>query len=654
MENFAFTISLADALTGPSKRMQSALALQKKGLMDLAAPAMRLEKSIASLGVAMQKSEALGDFKAWDKQNKQLLAYKLALDKTDKSQLNMIRDIDKQSKALGESIKKTSQLAGVYGAIGAGALAVGKSIVGATVGIIEFTLEQAQAKAAMQNTFAAMAGGKKAGDQLFEMMETLATQVPQSKDKLGEWSKQFMAMGVLDQSKLRTQLLATASAEALMGDKGVEAFTGLSKKIQEAMLSTGKLKLGEKQLAGFAATGVNVADVASKMGMSVIALSAGLKAGTINASKFNEAMTGALITKGAGPLEKMGKSLESLSVKFKEALGDIFEDVDIGPFVDALKDMLGLFTQGTESGKEMKTVLGSMFTGLFSEMGKVTQLTELMFLKMIGGALSAYIAIKPFTGALKAVGVVVLGSLLGWGLYTLAVGAVGAAAWISSGGLTAMAAAGWAALAPILVAAAPFVAFGIAVLGVYEAFTHWDQIKEMALAAFSWVDDLTGNLISGLVSGIVNGLPHVLKAISDLGHAALNKLSSVFDSHSPSRAFKMRGLQGGQGLAGGFDASVPMVKQSVSKLGNAALSAPSINAPSLGSDSGAAPIPAISAANFSVPQQAPAAAASGSTGGKQVTVHVGGIHIDGAGKSADQITEQAVTLVFERIALETA
>lgn len=625
MENFAFTISLADALTGPSKRIQSALAVQQKSLLASSKSALVLEKGIAQLETAMVRSAGKMDFKAYNKQAHELDAMKAAYDRADKSGLIMAKHLAAESTEIGESIKKTKELAETYALVGEAALKVGEWLGEGATKTAEFAIEQVQMKAKLVATLDALGKGPGAGAKTFAMLDELSDKLPQTRDQLGEWSKAYMAMGITDLSKLRAQLNATASAQALMGEEGVSTFNTLSLKIQEAINTSGKLKLADKQLAGLAKTGVNVSDVAEKMGISVQKLQAGLKAGTVNAKAFGDAVNNALVAKGAGPLAKMGMSMETLGAKFKENIGKLFEDVDIEPFVSALHDVVDMFGQGNGAGITLKGTITGLFSGIFSIMGKVIHQSQLLFLGMVILGLRAYIAVKPFLGALKAIGVVLLGAAAGYAIYSAGLGAVAAASWIASGGLTAAAVAGWAALAPVLVAAAPFIAFGAAVMTVWEAFKHWDEIKDVA-----------GNLINGLVSGIESGAGLVWSAIKNLGHGAMKALKGVLGIASRSKEFAKLGMFGGEGLAYGFTRSSGMVSDAVSGVGEQAVR------------SGGK---AIDPKQFSASVNA-TPSASGGGKGASVVVHVGGIHIDGAGKDSEEITETAVTLVFERVALE--
>lgn len=630
MEKLVFAVSLTDLVTGPAKRMQKSLLDESKALIETNQEAALLEKEIQRLEKAMVKSAASMDFKAWAKQDNLLRANREAYARLDTSGLRLAESLKAQAAEAGNTASALGAYAGVAALAGTVALSLAKSIGHAVLAGAEFTLEAVQEKQAAQNMFRAMAGGKEAGDQLFEMMEGLAKELPQTKDQLTAWSKEFTAMGVLDQSALRNELKATASAAALMGDSGAEAFTTLSRKIQEAMLSTGKIKLGEKQLAGFAAMGVNVADVADAMNMSVKDLSDGLKKGTVDATKFNDALTGALIEKGAGPLGKMFGKMETIVAKFKEAIGDMFEDVDIEPFVGAMRSLLEIFDQSTTTGQMLKSVFSGFFTSFFVWTGKAITSAKHFFLDMIILGLKAYIAIKPWIPLLKTLGMVIA---VAGGIFLLTFAPAVWAGVVALGALIASAA----------VAAAPFLAMAAVIVGVYEAFMHWEDIKvyvsgwvkdlgtmlfDLADSFTSWAATATENLINGLVSGISNGAQWVYDSIANLAKGAMAAFKKTLGIASDSKEFIKLGGFTASGYTRGLVAANDNVSDAASGLAESAMAGAS-------GKSDTAVSPAVSA---SVP-------------GLTVNIAPGAIVINGADGNAAELTEHALTLILEKVAL---
>ncbi len=625
-----FAVSLTDLVTGPAKRMQKSLLDESKALMAANQSTAMLERSMQGLERAMVKSAAVGDVKAYQKQARDLAMLRVAYDQADKSGLKMAESLKAQAASAGDTAASLKAYTGIVAAAGVAALALATAVGKATLAGAEFTLSAVQEKQAAQQMFRAMAGGKEAGDQLFAMMEDLATVLPQTKTQLTAWSKEFTAMGILKTDALRTELRATASAAALMGDDGAEAFTTLTRKITEAAATSGKLKLADKQMASLAKTGANVADVAAVMGISAQSLAEGLKAGTVNATKFGDALNAALEKKGAGSLNRLLGTTDVLMAKFKEAIGDMFEDIDVTPFTDALRSLVAVFGQTSASGKAMKSGVSVFFTALFAWAGKAVLVMTHFFLGTIIFGLKAYLAIKPWIPLLKALGMVIA---IAATLFALTFAPAVWAGVVALGALIATAA----------VAAWPFLAIAAVVVGVYEAFTHWSSlvgfvsglfgalgstISGWAAAVSTWATEAAGNLIGGLVNGISSGAGLVWDAIKGLGTGAMNALKHVLGIASPSKEFAKLGLHTARGFTQGLLAANDNVMAASSGLADMAVAGVSRGAAS-----------------------AQASAPATSKGGLSITIAPGAIVITGATGDATELTEHALSLILEKVAL---
>lgn len=626
MEKLVYAVSLTDLVTGPAKRMQKSLLDEAKALLATNQNTLLLEKSIGGLERAMVKSAATGDVKAYQKQARDLAMLRVAYDQADKSGLLMAESLKRQAADANDTASKFKAYAGVVTLAADAARTLAETTAGLVLAGAKFTLEAVQEKQAAIGMFRAMAGGQAAGDKLFDMMEGLAEQLPQTKTQLTAWSKEFAAMGILDTNALRADLLATASASALMGDEGVEAFTLLTRKITEASATTNKLKLADKQLASLAKTGANLSDVASIMGVSTQKLAAGLKAGTVNATVFGDALNAALVQKGKGPLDRLWGSLEVLSGKFKEAIGDMFEDVNVTPFVDAVRSVLMVFGKTEAGGKNMKTVIGGFFNAFFAWAGRAVLVATHFFLGVVILGLRAYIAIKPWLPLLKLLGatIAVAATLF---LFTFA-----PAVWAGVVALGAL-------VAELAIAAAPFVLAAALIVGVYEAFTHWGAIKAIVADVVAWVgaklsefatwaETAAENLIGGLVSGIASGAGHVFDAMKGLASGAIKSFEKTMGIASDSKVMKKLAHYTAHGYTAGLIAANDNVGQAASGLAGAAIGGASSVAPE------------------SAKPSAPA-------GGASVTVNVapGAIVINGAQGDAAELTEHALTLMLEKVAL---
>lgn len=237
------------------------------------------------------------------------------------------------------------------------------------------------------------------GDQLLDTFDDLSGKLPETRDQLADLAKPLLAAG-LSGDKLSQSLQATAASAALTGDKTASTFTTLEEKIQAAVDTGQKLKIPVKGLAALAQAGADVNDIAKRMGLSTKQLGDELKAGTVDAAKFGDALNASLIEKGKPAIEQASLSLSSLSAKFEENTAKMFEDVNTTPFTTALKDVASLFDQDTASGLAMKTTVTAIYDKFFLLASKALPYVKHGFQDVEIAALKIYIAAKPLESSL--------------------------------------------------------------------------------------------------------------------------------------------------------------------------------------------------------------------------------------------------------------
>jgi phage-related protein len=602
---FVETIKLDDQVSEPAKKAGGALESAGKAMGGLskatfdAANAMAVGK--ASIGEAISgiknsfSSLAEGDVKG-------------AVAGLTDSIAGMAKMLDLVVPGLGEAAAVVIQIAG--------------GLVGITVGLIksgaDFAIASTQAKTQMLAMFDALGNGKITGEEVDDMLDGLSAKLGQTKDVMVPLVKEFAAMGITSKDALEKMTTAALSAKALVGgaDSGAQAFEKLSKKIQLASETGQGLKIPLKGLGSLAEMGLTVDDVAKKMGVSAAELAGQLKAGTANATKFGDALQDALIEKGAGPLEKMGLGLANLKSMFQQYIGDMFEDMskDIEPFMTEVKSLFSIFdSKSKPSGDALKQGIGAFFKQVFAAATKVVPMVKHFLLDIIIYGLKAYIAIKPIIGAIKefassAEGAKTISFVLSSLWEVLKV--VGTSILVVVGLMGAM----WAAM----------IAVSVAVWTAVGAFLGF--VSEAGGALAGWVSSAATaayDFIAGLVGGIGKGAGQVVDAVKDLASSATDSFKSALGIHSPSKVMMGLGVSTGAGVAEGIDSTADDVHGASSGLANAA-----VKGVSDGSD-------------------APTSN-SGPKAGANITVQV---TIDGAGKSAQEITEAMVASVFERYAL---
>jgi hypothetical protein len=596
-------IQLKDGMSGPAKGAAASVkALEHQMTV--------LKSSMKSAQDQMVKAQATGNTKLFASALKSSQQYKSALGQ-----------LESQMQASGAgSMGLQEELAGMTGGLSIAVEAI--AAVGAAFGVAviagaAFAIASSEAKTQMLAMFDALGEGKITGEAVDDMLDGLRGKIGQTKEAMVPLVKSFMAMGVTSQDALDKMTTAALSAKALVGgaQAGADAFENLSKKINLASSTGQGLKIPLKGLGSLADMGLTVDDVARKMGVSAKTLGEQLKNGTANASKFGNAMQDALIEKGAGPLATMSLSVANLGGMLKEYLGDLFEDMgkDIKPFLTEVKSLFSILdSKANPSGQALKSGIEAFFKNVFAVATKVVPLVKHFLLDLVIYGLKAYLAVKPIVksfnewrqtaGGMKTISTVI--STIGAVLLTVAaVIGVAVAAFV---GL-------WAIMVGIGVVIWAFIAAVIAI----------PQMAGAALAEFfGKAPQMALDFVKGLASGISSGAGMVVDAVKGLASGAVDSFKGALGIHSPSKVMMALGGHTGAGFAQGLDDTAGDVHASASGISAAAFS---------GASSGGS-----------------SAAPAASGGGAQISVSV---QIDGAGKSAMEITEEMVSLVFERVAL---
>jgi len=523
----------------------------------------------------------------------------------------MAKMLDLVVPGLGQAVSAVISIAGGLVAVTAGLVKSGMA----------FALEATQAKTEMLAYFNAMGQGIVTGEQTEEMIDGLKAKIGIAKDSLVGWTKELQAMGMVDLDEIEKNLTAIASASALAGKTGEDAFLKLTSKIQALAMTGGKLKLADKQIAALAQTGANVVDVADQMGMSAEKLRDGLSKGTIDAAKFGDALQNALIKKGAGPLQKMAASLPNLKKLLSESIGDLFEDIDVGPFLAQVKSLFEIFGQGKDSGKALKAGVQGAFQGIFDAATKVVPYVKHFLLDLVILGLKAYIGLKP---------------LIKWFGEMAEKQPVINAFWMTVKGLGS-AIAGM--VAPVLIvigvvsalAAAFALASGFAasVVGVIMNFGAqvFGTLSKYIAQAMQWGSDF----VNGIVSGITAGIGLVTNAVTSLATSAKDAFTKTLGIASPAKAMIGPGRFTAQGVAVGMDQGTGDVEDAGSNLAKAA----------------------SNGFTDSVGGADPGSSGAGSGKGGAINVERIEINVSGGNSAAtaSELTEQGLALALERVAL---
>lgn len=607
MAVYEFDAKLNDGISGPAK----AAATQSKSLAsNMTALQKELQRTSDSMRVAMAK----GDDKTFWKLAGQSNGLKDAIGKLGTEQGALQHSMGQTSTAMtaqaSEAQGLQSEMAEVTGGLSLAveaALAVAAAFGALVLAGASLAIEASELKAKMTATFDALGEGQISGKDTIAMLDELGDSIGRTRKELAPLAQSFMQMGVTGRDELKSLTTAAVSAEALGGSS--DAFISLQKKIQAAADTGQALKIKLQALAG---TGVTVNDVASKMGISAQQLGAELKKGTVNAKAFGDALTQSLISKGAGPLARAGMSITNVWAKFTENIGKFFEDVDVGPFLDEVKSLFDIFGQAQPSGQALKSGIGGFFKEVFALATKVVPMVKHFLLDLVIYGLKAYIGLKPIVKWLldlrnNATVMTLFHSVLR-GIAVVA------------GTLLAV----FAAVAVVLgVVTAAVAGVSLGIFSLVAAFIGvTSKITGVIADWLGSVPKMASDFISGLVNGISGGVGQVTDAVKGLATGAKNAFKGALGISSPSKEMMKLGAFAGAGVAEGLDSSVGDVHASAGGLGGAAFAGASSQA------------------------------GGGSSGGGGMTVNVGGIVISGgSGQGVLELTEEAVSLLFEKVAL---
>jgi hypothetical protein len=483
-------------------------------------------------------------------------------------------------------------LAGPIGAVVAGVGALGLAFVGLTIEGAKLAIEQVELRQQLETTFDALGEGPGAGKATLELFDSLEGPLGQTRDKLADWTKTYEALGITDLSGIRYQLTATASAQAIMGDTGAAAYENITKKVQEAIETHHGLKIADKGLAALGATGANVSDVAAKLGLSAGELRNQLKAGTVDAQQFGDALSAAIIEKGQGPLENLRGDVGTILGHAHESFLKLFDGVDPKPFTDQMQSLATILDDQSPSAQAAKAAITGFLDEVFKIGSEGLPIVKHFFLDLEIAGLRSYIVLKPAIQQWKDLG----GT-------SATIGALSITFKLMAGSIESAA----IATAYLVRGLAAATSFGISLSGIDggKGFAQGlAQDKPGETAGTKLADDTT-------------------KAVRDR-----------LEIHSPSRVLFGLGVNTGRGFTGGIQNERPNVDRAASSLGFAAVSG---------------------TAYASAPPSNANAGASSSSGGGSVTVNVqpGAIQITGgSGQSALELTETAVAILFERYALQ--
>lgn len=332
-----------------------------------------------------------------------------------------------------------------------------------------------------------------------------------------------------------------------------------------------------------------------------------------------------------GIVAKQMLSLGAQSARLHDNLAGMFGGLKIDSLLGEFANVISDFDSSTVLGKELKATFENLFQPLVAGAQTATVAVEAFVLRAAILAVRAYLAFKPYSAVIKDIGLAVAVAAAVFALtFTPAIIAAG----VAMAGVVGTA----------LLAAAPFLAIGAAVVAAYEAFQNWDKIKAFLLGLAKDFNTIGGQIIQGFIDGIVSGATHAAAAVGDMAHSALHAAESALGIASPSKAMgKIAGFTV-DGYTNSIVARTPDAQQAT-----AALVAPPSPADAAAAGGGLA---SVASPADGPSKAAPAAASAG--GGPSITIQPGAIVITGVQGAEDLEDKLAgiLTRIFEGDALQ--
>ncbi len=482
--------------------------------------------------------------------------------------------------ATGVTGKLTAALRslGPEGAAVAAVLTVVIAVVGAVViafrDMVEAAISISQQKDALAATFKALSTGSESGRELVDSLSEVAAALPFAEDKVLAWGKSLMSAGIEGQG-LTSAVNAVAAATALMGEEGGQSVINMEKQLAEAGAAADTMMKtiqggGKKAVNMLSSMGLQAHDLAMALGVT----DAKFKTMHLTAEQMSGALEKALITKGAGALETMGLTWESISGKLKDGADDLFEDMGtaVRPFMAAVKSLFSEFFAGTTTMSTAKEVITAVLTEAFAVATKVVNFLHKGFLEVEIAAFKVAAAIWPIVSVLIALSkneTLMNGLILGFKAFAVVIGLViglGLALMATVGFFVGMfAAIGGAVLSMVAtVAGALTWCVGDAARATGEIFA---TLGGWATAAY----DAAANFIGGIVQGIMGGYGAVVGAVKGLASAAMGAFTGFFKIHSPSQLMADTAVHIPGGAVEGIEAGTSDVQGAMQDMGNAGM-----------------------------------------------------------------------------------
>lgn len=402
----------------------------------------------------------------------------------------------------------------------------------------------------------------------------------------------LLAYGIAQADARRSELLRLEGLMTIRRYHGLAA--GSATELQSAIdRVSDSSALGRSEVSGYA-------EQLYRMGLRGRALSEALEGVAITASVQGDAMarrfagmTAAAVRTGGsvrrladdvrarlgGIARRQAMSLERQMTRLREGVSAIFSGLQIEGFLSALNSVTSLFSQSTETGRALRTMVSALFNPLIDQIGAAAPLIRRFFQGLVIGAQRIVIGIlrlrnwwlrtfgaSDILAGMDAQNFALHAGIAVMGLF--AVSALGAAA-----ALGALVVVIGLVVASVLLIAAPFIAVGATITAVSVAIALAIGRVYESIVSTDWAD-AGRSMALGIARGLELGRDIVVKAVRSLARSATEALTETLGIASPSRVFARLGVEIPRGLAAGVDRGAPEASAAVEDVGRSAAEAP--------------------------------------------------------------------------------
>lgn len=433
-----------------------------------------------------------------------------------------------------------------------------------------------QQKDGLEATFKALSTGSESGRELVDSLSDVAATLPFAEGKVLAWGKSLMSAGIEGQG-LAVAVKAAAAATAIMGDEGGAALIAMEKQLSAGGAAADSLiKVvqagGKKAAVQLAAMGVQADDLARALGVTPEKM----KAMKLTAEQLSGALEKALIEKGAGAMETMGLTWDSIKGKLADGAEDLFEDMGaaVQPFMREVRSLFSEFFAGSTTMSTAKDAITAVLTEVFSVATKVVNFLHKGFLEIEIAAFKVVAALWPIIAVIVAIAsnatvLSVMGTVLeGIGIAILVVVGVFAVMFATMTAVIGF----FGLMVGAVVSAAAFIIGGF--ISIEDALFNSPAAVREALV--QWATEAyagAANFVNGIVNGITNGVSAVVGAVKGLASSAMSAFTGFFKIHSPSQLMADTSIHIPGGIVEGVQAGTPDVKAAMEDMGTAGVNA---------------------------------------------------------------------------------